>query len=460
MDEERHDKRAHAPDEGLPQGAETPAEPDNVLRYVRRDPATSRGEPLKDPAPSEPREGEAGVEAAQPSASGGRPGGGGPPTGGGGGGGGGPRTPSELVERSSDPGFRQALTKALAAARGNLVTVAIYSFFVNMLVLAIPLYLFQISDRVLTSRSMDTLVMLTLVAIGALAAHVILDMMRRFILMRVATDVETRLGAPVLSAAARASQAGSSKEFQTLSDLQQMRSFLTGPVLLSMLDAPAAPFFLLAVFLIHPLFGAIVGISGMALLLIAWLNQRATALPFSQASAYSARANLQTDAMARNAQALNAMGMIPEGVQMWGRETAESLKAQTIAQDRNVLMTGLSKFLRLCTQIAILGVGAWLALDGGLTGGMLIAASIVASRALAPIEGTIEGWRSFVAARSAYARVRALLQSSPLNYDRLRLPKPEGRLTVDRILYVPPPTKKVILNGISFELMPASRSPS
>ena len=158
--------------------------------------------------------------------------------------------------------------------------------------------------------------------------------------------------------------------------------------------------------------------------------------------------------MARNAQVINAMGMIPEGVQVWGRETVESLKAQVIAQDRNILMTGLSKFLRLCTQIGILGWGAWLALEGNVTSGMVIAASIVASRALAPLEGTIEGWRSFVQARSAYARIRSLLLNSPLNMERLRLPRPAGYLNVERILYVPPPNKKVILNGISFQLKP------
>ena len=117
-------------------------------------------------------------------------------------------------------------------------------------------------------------------------------------------------------------------------------------------------------------------------------------------------------------------------------------------------MASCSKFLRLCTQIAILGYGAFLAISGEVTGGMIIAASIVGSRALAPIEGTIEGWRSFVQARSSYARIRALLHNSPLNFERLRLPRPRGHLIVERVLYVPPPNKRVILNGVSFELQP------
>jgi ATP-binding cassette subfamily C protein len=373
-------------------------------------------------------------------------------SGGGGGGGGGGSTP--LHRRSSEREFRDVLGKGLGNARRNLVTVGIFSIAVNILVLSIPIYLFNMSDRVLTSRSTDTLVMLTMIVVIAIGAHVLMDMMRRFILMRIAVETEARLGGPVLSAAAKAAQGGSSREFQTLADLQHLRAFITGPVLLTMFDAPVAPVYFAVVFLIHPQLGLIVLSSGAALVVVALINQKITAIPFTRANAFGTRANLQAEAMARNAQVINAMGMIPEGVQVWGQETVESLKAQVAGQDLNILMTGLSKFLRLCTQIAILGWGAWLALESQLTGGMIIAASIVASRALAPLEGTIEGWRGFVQAKSAYARVKSLLQSSPLNLDRLRLPRPQGHLSVERILFVPPPTKKVILNGISFELQP------
>lgn len=229
---------------------------------------------------------------------------------------------------------------------------------------------------------------------------------------------------------------------------------MTGPVLLTLFDAPAVPIYVLCVFLIHPHLGFIVLVTGFVLLLFAIINQKMTAVPFGRANAFATRANLQADAMARNAQVMNAMGMIPEGVLIWGRETAQSLIAQVQAQDRNIVLAGVSKFIRMSTQIAILGWGAWLTIAGELTGGMIIAASIVGSRALAPIEGTIEGWRSLVQARSAFARIRALLQSSPLNLERLRLPRPAGNLSVERVLYVPPPNKKVILNGISFELEP------
>jgi ATP-binding cassette, subfamily C, bacterial len=359
-----------------------------------------------------------------------------------------------LQTRAANRDFREVLGRGLSQCRKNLVTVGVFSFFVNVLILAMPIYLFQLSDRVYTSRSTDTLVMLSVIVVGAIVAHVLLDMMRRLILTRIAVEAESKLGAPVLSAAARAAQTGSSREFQTLGDLQQLRSFITGPVILLMFDVPVAPVYLLAVFLIHPHLGFIVGATGGVLFIVALINQKLTAVPYAQASTYASRANLAADAMARNAQVINAMGMIPEGVQIWGRETAESLKAQVVAQDRNIYLAGISKMVRLFTQVAILGWGAWLSLHDELTGGMVIAASIVGGRALAPVEGTIEGWRSFIHARSAYARIRTLLQNSPLNLERLRLPHPRGMLSVERILYVPATTKKVILNGVSFQLEP------
>ncbi|HEY7232039.1 MAG TPA: type I secretion system permease/ATPase [Pseudolabrys sp.] len=362
--------------------------------------------------------------------------------------------PSAVLQQRVDSDFRNVLGSGLAMCRRNILTAGIFSFFVNLLLLAMPIYLFQLSDRVYTSRSTDTLIMLSVVVGGAIVAHVFLDMMRRFILMRVAVETEAKLGAPVLSAAARASQNGSSREFQLLGDLQHLRHFITGPVILLMMDVPVAPIYLAATFLIHPDLGWIVAGTGTTLFIIAVINQKLTAVAYTQANTFAMRANVAADAMSRNSQVINAMGMIPEGVQIWGRETASSLKAHLSAQDRNIYMTALSKLVRLFTQVGILGWGAHLALQDDITGGMVIAASIIGSRALSPVEGTIEGWRSFIQARAAYARIKTLLENSPLNWERLRLPRPEGRLTVERILYVPPPSKKVILNGVSFELEP------
>jgi len=375
--------------------------------------------------------------------------GGGSSSGNGGGGGGG-----VFHKRLGPVDFSASLKAGLKAIRQNLMIVMVFTIATNVLVLAIPVYLFQISDRVLTSRSLDTLVMLTALIVGAVVLQTIFDGIRRMILMRTAVEVAAQLGAPILSAAARASLHSNGREYQTLGDLQQLRSFLVSGTLLSFLDAPIAPFFVLAVFLIHPHLGAIVLTSAFLLLIITLINQKATARGFGEATNYQTKANLHLDSMSRNSQIINALAMIPEAVQIWGKDMAGSLKAQVLAQDRNIAFASLSKAVRLLTQVTMLGWGANLALHGHLTGGMVICASIIAGRALGPIEAAIEGWHQVIQARAAYGRISSLLQTSPLNFERLKLPRPEGRLDVERLLFVPQGTKRVVLNGITFALEP------
>ncbi|WP_235919154.1 type I secretion system permease/ATPase [Aureimonas psammosilenae] len=361
---------------------------------------------------------------------------------------------NQFHKRVGPVDFNALLKRAKDAVYRNLAVVFVFTFAANVLVLAIPVYLFQISDRVLTSRSVDTLVMLTTVIVGAVILQAAFDAIRRFILMRTAVEVAAQLGGPVLSAAARASLHGNGREYQILGDLAQLRSFLVSPVLLSFLDAPMAPFFVLATFLVHPHLGMIVIASSLVLLAVTLVNQKLTAPSFGEANLHQAKANVHLDSMSRNAQIINALAMIPEAVRIWGRDTAASLKAQVVAQDRNITCAAFSRAARMLTQVTMLGWGAFLSLHGELTGGMVIAASVIAGRALAPIEGAIEGWHQFVQTRAAYGRIATLLQGSPLNFERLTLPSPEGRLDVERLLFVPQGTKRVVLNGISFSLSP------
>ncbi|TBA07134.1 type I secretion system permease/ATPase [Rhizobium ruizarguesonis] len=362
------------------------------------------------------------------------------------------RTGGGFHKRSEPVNFAASLSRGMAAVRRNMVVVMMFTIAINVLLLAIPLYLFQISDRVLTSRSIDTLVMLSIAVIGAVLLQAFMDSVRRFILMRTAVELEVQLGAPILSAAARASLHGSGKDYQTLQDLQLLRGFLTSGTLIAFLDAPLMPFFVVVVYFVHPHLGIIIMTCCAVLFFIAYLNQKFTARQFAESNGYLSRANFHLDSMSRNSQIINAMAMIPEAVKMWGRETAGSLKSQVEAQDRNIIFSGISKACRMITQVTLLGWGAHLSLSGELTGGMVIASSIISGRALAPIEGAIEGWHQFNRSAAAYGRIKSLLLNSPLNFPRLRLPNPEGRLDVERILFVPPPQKKVILNGISFSL--------
>jgi len=372
----------------------------------------------------------------------------------GGDGGGGGGKPPKFHKRLNPEEFSESLRKGVKIVRRNMSFVMVLTFATNLLILAIPIYLFQISDRVLTSRSVDTLIMLTVVIVGAVLLQATFDALRRFILMRTAVEVAARLGAPILSAAAHAALHSNGREYQTLADLQQVRGFLVSGTLISFLDVPFAPLFILAIFMVHPDLGYIVVATALLLMVIAIINQKVTAKPFAQANLAQSRANMHLDSMARNSQIINALAMVPEAVVMWGRDTASSLKSQVCAQDRNIVAAACSRAVRLLTQVGMLGWGAYLAIQGQITGGMVIAASIIAGRALAPIEGSIEGWNGFLLSRAAYDRITHLMKSTRHKFERLRLPKPEGRLDVERLLYVPGGTKMVILNGISFALNP------
>jgi ATP-binding cassette, subfamily C, bacterial len=339
-----------------------------------------------------------------------------------------------------------------AVARRSFITVGVFSVFVNLLMLTMPIYLFQISDRVLTSRSLDTLMMLSLLAIGFIVVMSLLDTVRRQVLGRLATRMETILAGPVISSIVATAPATDGGNVQPLRNLHQVRAFIASPTMLILFDAPLAPLYFAAVFLIHPHLGVLVLIAGAILVGIAVVNQRATAFPLGEANAYAAKADAQAEALARNSQVINAMGMLNESILQWGREQAGALNRQMGAFDRSFWISGASRFFRLITQIAILGWGAYLALEGQLTGGMMIAASIIAGRALQPLEGMIEGWRSLVQARAAYARVTSAVEALQTEKPRLLLPKPEGRLTIEKLLYLPPGTKEPVLNGVSFEL--------
>ncbi|WP_353390527.1 type I secretion system permease/ATPase [Ruegeria sp. HU-ET01832] len=370
------------------------------------------------------------------------------------GGGDGNGPPQTFHKRTPPEDFQRTLQVSLRAILRNLAFVLVLTCATNILILAIPIYLFQISDRVLTSRSLDTLIMLTAIVAGAVIFQSAFDAVRRFMLMRTAVEVNARLGAPILSAAAHASLHGTGREYQTLGDLQQVRGFLVSGTLISFLDVPFAPLFILMIFLVHPQLGMIVIVTAVLLMVIALINQRMTAGPFAEANRAQSMANQHLDSMSRNSQIINALAMIPEAVRIWGRDTAQSLTWQVRAQDRNVIFAAISRAVRLLTQIAILGWGAFLALQGEITGGMVIAASIIAGRAFAPIEGSIEGWNGFLLTRGAYGRIKNLLSNSALQFEKLRLPRPEGRLDVERLLFVPGGTKRVVLNGISFALNP------
>ena len=345
--------------------------------------------------------------------------------------------------------------KALHACRGAFGIIMVFSFAINLLTLASPLYMMQVYDRVLMSRSGDTLVMLTLVTLLAIAVLALIEAIRSQMLVRVGNWLDDRLGPIVFFGALKAAlRADPTRAAQGLRDLATLRGFITGPSVTPLLDAPWAPLFILSLFVLHPVLG-FVGIGGGVLLFgLALLNEFATRHPLSEASLGASKTHQRAEAALRNAEVIRAMGMSEGVLRLWRREIEGAREASRIAGARGAAIYAASKFSRLFVQTAILGAGAWLVIEHEATPGAMFASMFLLGRALAPVEGAIGTWKSLVAARLARRRLNDLVEALPLEKPGMELPRPQGELVVDRLVFVPPGGDEPTLRGVSFDLAP------
>jgi len=343
---------------------------------------------------------------------------------------------------------------AFRALRRGLLVVGLFSLALNLLMLTVPLYMASVYDRVLASASIETLVVLTVVAVGALALAGILESIRQVVLMRLGARLETRLGGPMLDVSlANAQKSGG--DLQGLRDLSQLRQFIASPVVCAIFDAPVAPIYLALVFLLHPHLGWLSLGAAVLLVAISLLNQQITKAPLAEAARHGLVALQKARAQARNAEAIRAMGMFGHAVASWGEANAKGMIAADVAGSRNAWLGGLTRFLRLFLQVAVLGWGAYLVLtDKGLTAGIIFAASIISARALAPLDQVIGGWKSFAAAAQAYRRLKAMLAAAPADPERMALPEPSASLAAEKLVYVPAPGAEPILKGLTFAIEP------
>jgi PrtD family type I secretion system ABC transporter len=347
------------------------------------------------------------------------------------------------------------LKHALAACREGFLALFVFSMAINLLVLASPIYMMQLYDRVLSSRSMDTLLLLTLIVLFAFAVMAGLEWVRGRLMVRVSSWLDHRLGGEVLTGSiVGALRRGTDHSAQSLRDLATFRSFLTGPSLFPILDAPWAPVFLVVIFLLHPLLGIIATIGALALFGLAVLNELATRKPLHEAGMASRLAQYQADASVRNADVIEAMGMMPNLVRRWRRRNAEAVALNAVAGDRVALITSITKFVRIAIQSLMLGAGAYLVVEHEATGGVMMGASIILGRALAPVEQMVGGWRSLIGARAAFHRVRAVLAASPPRQIHTQLPAPTGKISLEGVVFTPPGAKEPVIKGVSFELEP------
>lgn len=334
--------------------------------------------------------------------------------------------------------------------------VAIFSFFVNLLMLTGPLYMLNIYDRVLSSRSFETLIALSVLVAFLYAMMGILDFVRGRIMGRVGARFQASLDRRVFGAVLKATTLNRApREAATgLRDLEAVQRLITSPALMALFDLPWVPLFFLGIFIFHPLMGILAVTGAVVLLLVALLNQLTTRKPLEAANA-AGFASEQLGAHIRSeSEMVHSLGMRGAAFDRWQIARGRSLDTTIEAADASGTFTALTKSFRLFLQSAMLGLGAYLVLMNELSPGAMIAGSILLGRALAPIELLVGQWALFQRAREGWRNLSVLLGHIPPDEPRTELPKPQAKIVADQVTVVPPGEQQAALRMISFTVAP------
>ncbi|UTW08488.1 type I secretion system permease/ATPase [Pseudomonas benzenivorans] len=350
---------------------------------------------------------------------------------------------------------RSELAEVLFRLRRTFIALACFSGVINLLMLTPAVYMLQVYDRALVSSNVTTLLMLTLLVVGLYVLMGLLEMVRSTVLIRVGNRLDMMLNKRVFTAAfeRNLNRAGGNPA-QALQDMAQVRQFLTGNGLFAFFDSPWTPIYLFVIYLVHPLLGLITLIGSLLLVALAYLTEVSTRKPLAEANQASVASGTYANNNLRNAEVIEAMGMLPAIRERWFGNHQKILEKQTLASDRAAYINGTTRFLRVTLQSLILGTGALLAIEGKITPGMMIACSILAGRALAPVELAISTWKQLLASRASWGRLSGLLSDFPERKPSMPLPKPEGQVSVEGAFANAPGTPLNILRNISFSLVP------
>ncbi len=355
------------------------------------------------------------------------------------------------VQRS-DVAAESKMSAALASARRLLLAAGGLSFFVNLLMLTGPLYMLQIYDRVISSRSYETLAVLSLLTFALFAGMAVLDFARGALLARAGEEFEGNLQDVAFDVSMDAGRSGAQSPEQPIKDLRMIRQFVGSPALTAVFDAPWAPFFLALVFMMHWLLGLVALLGLLVLLVLAYINERSSRQANASASRIAGGADQVATAAIRNAAAADAMGMRERLKSQWRAKSALASGNAVLATDRIGGLTAATKATRLFLQSAILGTGAFLAIQSEVTPGVMIAASIIAGRALAPVEIVTSHWRQFASTGVAYRRLREFVRIAKDDTPRTALPPPNGALSIEKLYCRPGAAQNPVLKAVTFEL--------
>jgi ATP-binding cassette subfamily C protein/ATP-binding cassette subfamily C protein EexD len=346
-------------------------------------------------------------------------------------------------------------TAALKTYRTILVATVTLSVAINLLMFVSPLYMLQVYDRVLQSRSVTTLLMITFVALAMLAVYAILEWLRSRILVRAGMRFDEMIAQALFNRviAATIRQPNGKSEF-ILADVDRLREFLTGAGLIALCDIPWVPIFLFVCFLFHPMVGWVALGGAIIVFALAIANELMTKKTLNEASGLGQSAQHFANTTLQNVEAIRALGMETSLRGKWHDMHRGMLVKQAEASDRAGVLQTLSKFVRMSLQTLILGVGAFLVLQGEISAGSMIACSILMGRALQPVDQVVGQWKQVVGARQAYHRLAQLFAQTPDTGEHTELPSPTGQLSVSGLAVVPPGAKSALLQGISFEVLP------
>ncbi len=345
------------------------------------------------------------------------------------------------------------IQKALLSVKHSFISIGVFSFFINILMLVPALYMLQVYDRVVTSRSEETLVMLTLIVVWLFMTMGVLEFIRSRILIRVGNRLDQYMNVNLFASMFdRTVKEPGNDSAQPINDMNNLRQYMSGNGPFAFFDAPWLPIYIAILFMFDPYFGIFGIVAAIILFLLAVANERSTKKLLEESGSESLASSNYAASCLKNAEVVSAMGMESSLRDRWLERHLSFLKKQSDASDRASVLTNMSKNLRLMFQSLILGLGAWLAINDEITPGMMIAGSIILGRALAPLDLLIGSWKGFGSARSAYKRLYELFAAYPPKPNTMALPDPEGQLSCEAVMVVPPGAQTPSVKGVTFAL--------
>jgi ATP-binding cassette, subfamily C, bacterial exporter for protease/lipase len=328
----------------------------------------------------------------------------------------------------------------------------LFSFLINLLTLTVSIFTMQVYDRVLTSQSRDTLLFLTIATLVAIGLSAILEGVRQQVANGFAAWFARTLGPNLLLRSLEHRLVLPNVRLEALRELMAVKNFVATPVLFNLVDMLWVPLYLAFIFLLHPLFGALATVGAGLLLGLALLNEWTTRARIRDGQAQTSANLAFAESLVRNSEAIDAMGMAQDTVACWAERHAYELEHARATNSISVRILAVAKFVRYLIQVALLAVGALLVLDLELTGGAMIAGTIIVARLLAPIDASIGYWRQFVMARQALKRIDQFCNLPPIRTSEVQLPVPEGDVSVEGVTYFAPGLANPILRGVSVKI--------